>query len=328
MPGPTFVVGSVTYISDLNTLSNAILTQQSKSANFTAVRGFWYTLSTNALSVTLPASPAAGDLVRISPELDTILSVTFLRNGSNIDSTAADVTLSSNTSKELNVWLIYLGASVGWRIIRQTGSGGFAWGGVQTTGFTAVKNTEYGIDASTFTATLPASPSVGDMVALYATTPARTAITLGRNSSNIDSAAADYVINTTNWRVIAIYTGATVGWRLIFNYIETKKAPTISSGTLTLDCENGKTQTFDVSLNANITTLTISNPLPSGNPSSFELWFTADGTARTVTWGASVKWPGANAPTPTSTNGKVDRFLFETKDGGTNWYPTIIGQNA
>ena len=107
---------------------------------------------------------------------------------------------------------------------------------------------------------------------------------------------------------------------------ETKTAPSISTNTLTIDCSAGNV--FAVSLNANITTLSFSNVPASGTAYGLTLAFTADGTARTVTWGASVKWPGGTAPTLTSTSGKVDTFVLTTWDGGTTWYAFTGGQNA
>ena len=109
------------------------------------------------------------------------------------------------------------------------------------------------------------------------------------------------------------------------DYSETVSSPAISSGTLTLNLETSNI--FTVSLNAAITTLTISNPPASGSGGSFTLIFTADGTARAVTWPASVKWAGGTAPTITSTSGKVDSFAFFTSDGGTTWQGYIGGQN-
>lgn len=106
---------------------------------------------------------------------------------------------------------------------------------------------------------------------------------------------------------------------------ETRTAPTISAGTLTLDCSAGSV--FAVSLNANITTLTISNPPVSGFGYTMLLQFTADGTARTVTWPAAVKWANGVAPTLTSTNGKIDIFTLTTHDGGTTWFASTVGQN-
>lgn len=104
-----------------------------------------------------------------------------------------------------------------------------------------------------------------------------------------------------------------------------RSAPTISAGTLTLDLNTATV--FDVSLNANITTLTLSNVQSSGRTSSFIIIFTADGTPRSVTWPASFKWASGTAPTLTSTNGKKDVLTFFTVDGGSNWQSFISGQN-
>jgi hypothetical protein len=92
-----------------------------------------------------------------------------------------------------------------------------------------------------------------------------------------------------------------------------------------LNLANGNV--FDVALNANITTLTISNPPAANNAGSFVLIFTADGTARVVSWGASILWPGGIAPTLTSTNGKKDVFGFISLNSGTNFMGFIGGQN-
>ena len=107
---------------------------------------------------------------------------------------------------------------------------------------------------------------------------------------------------------------------------ETKTAPSISTNTLTLDCSTGNV--FAVSLNANITTLSFTNVPSTGTAYGLTLALTADGTARTVTWGSAVKWPGGTAPTLTSTSGKVDTFVLYTHDGGTTWYAFTGGQNA
>jgi hypothetical protein len=112
---------------------------------------------------------------------------------------------------------------------------------------------------------------------------------------------------------------------LLKDYAEAVTSPAISSGTLTLNLEQGNV--FTVSLNANIATLTISNPPASGRAGSFTLIFTADGTARAVTWGGAIQWPGGTAPTLTSANGKVDVLTFITTDGGTTWRGFVSGQN-
>ncbi len=104
---------------------------------------------------------------------------------------------------------------------------------------------------------------------------------------------------------------------------EVSASATISAGALTLDLNNAGV--FNVSLNGAITTFTISNP-PAGS-SALTLIFTADGTARSVTWGTAVTWSGGTAPTLTSTANKRDVFTFLTLNGGTNWLGFTGGQN-
>lgn len=111
-------------------------------------------------------------------------------------------------------------------------------------------------------------------------------------------------------------------------YRETSTAPTISAGSLTLDLSGSNF--FAVSLNAAISTITISN-IPSGSVASFTLEFTGTGTLYSVNWTLSsgvIKWAGAAAaPTITATTGKKDVFCFYTTDGGSNWLGFIGGQN-
>lgn len=146
-----------------------------------------------------------------------------------------------------------------------------------------------------------------------------TGLLKGAGAGSISSASAevDYVTPTG--------TG-TLSGKTVTGLKETKAAPAISAGTLTLDCSTGNV--FAVSLNANITTLTLSNVPSTGTAYALTLAFTADGTARTVTWGSAVKWPGGTAPTLTSTSTKVDTFVLTTWDGGTTWYAFVGGQNA
>lgn len=109
-------------------------------------------------------------------------------------------------------------------------------------------------------------------------------------------------------------------------YSETANAPAISSGNLTLNLSLANVF-GPVTLNANISNLTISNPPANGTAGSFTLLFKANGTAFTVTWPAAVKWAGGTAPTLTSTANKTDIFTFVTTDGGTNYYGFKAGQN-
>ena len=108
--------------------------------------------------------------------------------------------------------------------------------------------------------------------------------------------------------------------------VEAYSNVSISTNTLTLNLSTAGI--FNVTLNANITTLTLTNyPSAAGQVASFILVLTADGTARSITWPASFRWPGGTAPTPTSTLNKEDVYAFFTLDGGTNWQAFISGQN-
>ncbi|MCX6738470.1 MAG: hypothetical protein NT098_00265, partial [Candidatus Parcubacteria bacterium] len=103
----------------------------------------------------------------------------------------------------------------------------------------------------------------------------------------------------------------------------TKNAPTISAGVLNLDISTGNV--FEVALNADITTINITNPSPTGKACKFDLIFTADGTARAVSWPASVLWSeGGSAPSLSSTNGRKDLLTFYSSDAGTSWYGKLF----
>ena len=67
--------------------------------------------------------------------------------------------------------------------------------------------------------TLPAAPSLGDEVSIVdAVGNAGTDnITVGRNSLNIQGAAADLTISTNNAAITLVYSDSTNGWRLANN---------------------------------------------------------------------------------------------------------------
>jgi hypothetical protein len=87
---------------------------------------------------------------------------------------------------------------------------------VKTTGFTAVAGEGYFCDTTSaaFTVTLPASPSAGDLVGIkdYANTADTNNITIGRNGSNIEGVANDFVIEVEGGSITLIYVDATKGW--------------------------------------------------------------------------------------------------------------------
>jgi hypothetical protein len=79
------------------------------STNTVAVRNTLYVL-TASLTLTLPASPAVGDTVKVSNLSGTITCVVG-RNGNKIQNVAEDLTIDSLNAA---ITLTYASASLGW----------------------------------------------------------------------------------------------------------------------------------------------------------------------------------------------------------------------
>ena len=82
---------------------------------------------------------------------------------------------------------------------------------------------------------------------------------------------------------------------------------------------------FTVALNANVTTMSISN-MTASYAGSFSVLVTADGTPRTWAMPGSVVALNGTY-TPSSTNAKRDLLSFATFNGGTTWLMSIVAQN-
>jgi hypothetical protein len=120
----------------------------------------------------------------------------------------------------------------------------------KTTSFTTVSGTGYFVDTSggAITATLPATPSAGDIVAFndYARTFGTNSLTVDRNGSNIQGATFNGSISTSGQSIMFVYVDATQGW------IPTEDSNTgnygadfitATGGTITT-CGNYKIHTF------------------------------------------------------------------------------------
>lgn len=102
-------------------------------------------------------------------------------------------------------------------------------------------------------------------------------------------------------------------------YVEKTQSVTAAT-TTTVDLKLGNILLLDHS--TNVTTLTLNNvPGFTGRTYSITIERTKDasGTARSITWPASFKWPGGTAPTLTSTTGAVDIITAYTRNAGTTW---------
>jgi hypothetical protein len=122
---------------------------------------------------------------------------------------------------------------------------------IKTANFTAVSGEGYFCDTNSvgaFTLTLPASPSAGAIVSLadYANTFDTANLTIGRNSSNIEGAASDLVLNTEGVAVTLIYADSTKGWIVTSTGNSTDTQTTFMSATGGTVTESGnyKIHTF------------------------------------------------------------------------------------
>ena len=89
-----------------------------KTTGFTATSGVGYFCDTTsaAFTVTLPATPSAGNVVAVSDYNGTAgtNNITIARNGSNINGSASDFEISKDNS---SIQFIYLDATVGWQSV-------------------------------------------------------------------------------------------------------------------------------------------------------------------------------------------------------------------
>jgi len=109
------------------------------------------------------------------------------------------------------------------------------------------------------------------------------------------------------------------------DYAETCAENAASGTAATIDMNDGNVHHVQLTGNC---TFTFSNPVATGDSSSFTLILEQDGTgSRTATWPASVKWAAATAPTLTTTADKFDVLAFTTVDGGTRWFGFVAGQD-
>ena len=87
-----------------------------KTASFTAVSGNGYFVNTTSgvITVTLPATPSAGDIVAVADYAGTAATnnITIARNGSNINGSTNDLLIQRNNS---GIFLVYVDATQGWK---------------------------------------------------------------------------------------------------------------------------------------------------------------------------------------------------------------------
>jgi hypothetical protein len=89
-----------------------------KTGDFTGVSGVGYFINTGsgAVTVTLPSSPSAGNVVAVSDYNSTTATnnITIARNSSNINGSAQDIIVSKANSA---IQLVYVDATTGWQSV-------------------------------------------------------------------------------------------------------------------------------------------------------------------------------------------------------------------
>jgi len=160
----------------------------------------------------------------------------------------------------------------------------------KTSGFTAVAGNGYfcNTTSASFTVTLPSSPTAGDTVGIsdYANTADTNNIIIGRNGSNIQGAASDFVINIEGGSVLLIYADATKGWLLV----DAAKANDISQGPTYIVATGGSiTTSGDYKIHTftgpgTFTVSSVGNPI--GGPNNIDYLIVGGGGG-----GASQNYP-------------------------------------
>jgi len=154
----------------------------------------------------------------------------------------------------------------------------------KTAGFTAVSGNGYFVNTTSgaITVTLPSSPAAGAIVGIkdYANTADTNNITIGRNGSNIQGTAADFIINTEGRSVLLVYVDATKGW-LVTSASQASDIVnpvfTIATGGTITTCGDFKIHTFTGPGTFTVTAVGNAPTVPAGGPSNVDYLVVAGG---------------------------------------------------
>jgi len=117
------VTATATELNYVDGVTSAIQTQLNgklknpvhKSGNYTASSGDFVVVTAGSITITLPSSPSAGDFVFIKDGTGAAGTTNFTvaRNGSNIASSASDLTFDKNFEQIL---MTYVDSTIGWTV--------------------------------------------------------------------------------------------------------------------------------------------------------------------------------------------------------------------
>ena len=176
---------------------------------------------TGVVVVPSPVTLGGTSMTATAAELNTLAGITATTAELNVldgldrgsilygNASGATAVLGQGTANQV---LTSDGTDIAWQDVAAVAAPVYNAWTVKTTTYTAVNGDQIIANhASTpFTVTLPASPSVGDSVTLKNVGAAL--LTVGRNSQNINSAAADATMPTGNAAQL-VYVDVTIGWK-------------------------------------------------------------------------------------------------------------------
>ena len=192
--------------------SNSVITAKILDANVTTAK-----IADDAVTAAKLASSAVvtasivDDNVTQAKIADDAVGADQLAASAVVTASMVDDAVTTAKIADSNVTLAKLASAVQGRLRPELDSST-----AKTSAFTAVAGKKYYVDttSSAITATLPASPTVGDNIQFidFAGTFGTNNLTLNRNGNKVLRAAADGVVDQNNFALIWEYTGSTHGW--------------------------------------------------------------------------------------------------------------------
>ena len=140
--------------------------------------------------------------------------------------------------------------------------------------------------------------------------------------TNSGIANADHVQSTGTTVGVSTVTTANITTATVSTTLDVDGAYTSSvSAVAALDIDLSASNYFTKTI-AGDSTFTFSNPPASGTVGSFTL--EVNYSSGNITWPGSVYWNGAGQTAPTITAGKVQLYMFVTRDGGTTYRGALL----